>query len=180
MKYLARTMVMLGVLALVAPAAAQAEDESVAAIEQANDAAFDARLAMVEAFAEGTLENGKFLWKDDTTAVDRLVLSLSDQMIYAYDGDHLVGVSTVSTGREGRETPAGTFKIIAKHRYYRSKKYDNAPMPYMQQITSYGVARHAGPMTGYPASHGCIRLPPQFAANLFAATHIGIPVLITP
>ncbi len=179
MKCLTQALALVGVLALAVPAQAQSSAEAVAAAATASDPALDPHAAMAEAFGQDTLANGKFLWKDGTSHVDRLVLYLGEQRIYAYDGGELVGVSTVSTGRPGHETRPGSFKILAKYRYYRSKKYDNAPMPYMQQITSYGVALHAGPMPGYPASHGCIRLPTQFAANLFATTKIGIPVLVT-
>ena len=180
MRCLAEAIALASALALAVPAEGQASDQPAVAVATPTAAALDPHAEMVEAFGQDTLENGKFLWKDGTTEVDRLVLNLSEQMVYAYDGGKLVAVSTVSTGRPGHETRAGSFSILAKYRYYRSKKYDNAPMPYMQQVTSYGVALHAGPMPGYPASHGCIRLPSQFAANLFATTHIGVPVLITP
>lgn len=177
----ARALALMGALAVAAAAHAQAIDEPAveAAVPPPSDAAPDPLAQMSEAFGQDSLANGKFLWKEGTTDVDRLVLDLSDQMIFAYDDGQIVGASTVSTGRRGHETRAGSFKILAKYRTYFSKKYDNAPMPYMQQITSYGVALHAGPMPGYPASHGCVRLPTKFAANLFATTQIGIPVLVT-
>lgn len=177
---LTQAIALTSALALYVPAEGQVTDPPAVAVAAPTPAALDPHAAMFDAFGQDTLENGKFLWKDGTTEVDRLVLNLSEQRVYAYDAGNMVAVSTVSTGRPGHETRPGSFSILAKYRYYRSKKYDNAPMPYMQQITSYGVALHAGPMPGYPASHGCIRLPTQFAANLFAATHIGIPVLITP
>ncbi|HSQ96875.1 MAG TPA: L,D-transpeptidase family protein [Croceibacterium sp.] len=180
MQVLAQAIALTNAFALAAPAEGQASDQPAVAVETPTAAALDPHAAMVVAFGQDTLENGKFLWKDGTSEVDRLVLNLSEQRVYAYDAGNLVAVSTVSTGRRGHETRPGSFSILAKYRYYRSRKYDNAPMPYMQQITSYGVALHAGPMPGYPASHGCIRLPTQFAANLFAATHIGVPVLVTP
>nr|WP_243414957.1 L,D-transpeptidase family protein [Altererythrobacter segetis] len=170
---------LLGAPALAIPAQAQTTDEPVVAVVRLAEAADDPRAAMSEAFGQDTLENGKFLWTDGTTEVDRLALRLTEQLIYAYDDDRLVAVSTVSTGRAGHETLPGSFKVLAKYRRYFSKKYDNAPMPYMQQITSYGVALHAGRLPGYPASHGCIRLPDEFAAKLFEATKIGTPVLIT-
>ncbi|MGZ3171742.1 MAG: L,D-transpeptidase family protein [Croceibacterium sp.] len=180
MRGLAQAIALASAFALAVPAQGQAGDQPAVAFETPTATALDPHAAMVEAFGQDTLENGKFLWKDGTTEVDRLVLNLSEQRVYAYDAGNLVAMSTVSTGRPGHETRPGSFSILAKYRYYRSKKYDNAPMPYMQQITSYGVALHAGPMPGYPASHGCIRLPTQFAANLFAATRLGVPVLITP
>lgn len=180
MRGLGQAITIASALALAVPAEGQAGDQPGVAVETPSAAALDPQAAMVEAFGQDPLENGKFLWKDGTTQVDRLVLDLSEQRVYAYADGSLVAVSTVSTGRPGHETRPGSFSILAKYRYYRSKKYDNAPMPYMQQITSYGVALHAGPMPGYPASHGCIRLPTQFAANLFAATQLGVPVLVTP
>ncbi|HEY7807641.1 MAG TPA: L,D-transpeptidase family protein [Croceibacterium sp.] len=164
-------------LALAAPAYAQADGQAAPSTATGKTKP-DPYPTMYEVFGQDSLENGKFMWKEGATEVDRVVLVLSDQMIFAYDKDEMVGVSTVSTGRPGHETRPGSFKILAKHRYYYSKKYDNAPMPYMQQITSYGVALHAGQLPGRPASHGCIRLPTQFAANLFAVTQIGTPVVI--
>jgi lipoprotein-anchoring transpeptidase ErfK/SrfK len=179
MKTLARGVWLLGMLAMAMPALAQTIAQPPAAPDKVIAAPPDPRVAMSETFAKDTLENGKFLWKDGTTEVDRLLLRLTEQLIYAYDDDRLVAVSSVSTGRAGHETRAGNFKILAKYRRYFSKKYDNAPMPYMQQITSYGVALHAGQLPGHPASHGCIRLPYDFAAKLFDATKIGTPVQIT-
>lgn len=177
-KSITTALAAIATLAFAAPALAQAGEEPAVAVETPIDPAAVRRAAMSEAFGKESLRNGEFLWKDGTTAVDRLFLSLNEQMIYAYASEELVGVSTVSTGRHGHETRPGSFSILAKHRYYYSKKYDNAPMPYMQLITTYGVALHAGPMPGYPASHGCIRLPTQFAANLFVTTRIGIPVRV--
>jgi len=179
MKYLAQSLALLGALALALPAAAQASDETPQAIEQAGDAGQDAHEQMFDAFGQDSLENGHFMWKDGTDKVTRVVVSLSDQLIYAYDGDELVGVSTISTARAGYITPAGIFSVLGKDRDYRSKKFDNAPMPYAQRIDDYGIAMHGGePLPGYPASHGCIRLPTKFAAKLFAATEVGTPVYI--
>ena len=91
----------------------------------------------------------------------------------------LVAVSTISTARKGYITPTGIFEVLGKDRDYRSKKFDNAPMPFAQRIDDYGIAMHGGePVPGYPASHGCIRLPTKFAAKLFAATEMGTPVYI--
>ena len=89
-----------------------------------------------------------------------------------------MAVSTTSTGIEGRDTPTGIFSVLDKRPMYRSKKYDNAPMPWMQRIDQYGVALHAGYNPGRPASHGCIRLPAQFAKKLYGVTGIGTPVYI--
>ena len=90
----------------------------------------------------------------------------------------LIAVAAISTGEPGRDTPTGIFEVLDKKKFHRSIKYDNAPMPHMQRINEYGIALHAGHNPGHPASHGCIRLPAQFAAKLFGVTSIGTPVLI--
>ena len=90
----------------------------------------------------------------------------------------LVAVSTVSSGTDKNPTPTGIFPIMEKKKFHRSIKYDNAPMPFMQRLDKYGTALHGGHLPGYPASHGCIRLPSQFAAKLFAVTDVGTPVLV--
>jgi len=179
MKYLAQSLALLGALAFTLPAPAQASDETPQAVAMAFDAAEGAHDDMVNAFGMDALKNGQFEWKDGADTVTRVVVSLADQMVYAYDGDELVGVSTISSAREGYITPAGIFEVLGKDREYRSKKFDNAPMPYAQRIDDYGIAMHGGePLPGYPASHGCIRLPTKFAAKLFAATELGTTVLI--
>ena len=93
-------------------------------------------------------------------------------------GSALVAVSTISSGKPGKDTPTGIFPILEKKRLHRSIKYDNAPMPFMQRIDEYGIALHAGHLPGHPASHGCVRLPGEFAAKLFRVTEVGTPVLI--
>ena len=85
----------------------------------------------------------------------------------------------VSTGRRGRETPTGAFTILQKEVVHRSRTYDDASMPYMQRLTWKGVSMHAGHLPGYPASHGCIRLPAGFAKLLYKVTKLGTPVIIT-
>lgn len=179
MKYLAQSLALVGALTLTLPAPAQASDESPAAIEKATEAAQDAQEDMLDTFGKDHLKPGQFLWKDGADEVTRVVVSLSDQMAYAYDGDDLVGVATISSARKGYITPAGVFNVLGKDRDYRSKKFDNAPMPFAQRIDEYGIAMHGGePIPGYPASHGCIRLPTKFAAKLFGATDVGTPVLV--
>jgi hypothetical protein len=108
-----------------------------------------------------------------------IVISLSAQRAYVYRDGVPIAVSTVSTGMEGRETPTGDFTILEKQRYHRSSRYNDAPMPYMQRLTWYGVAMHGGPLPGYAASHGCIRLPEAFARKLFGVTSVGTPVVVT-
>ena len=108
------------------------------------------------------------------------VISLAKQRIWIYGSGGLIAQSVVSTGVPGHRTPTGVFSVIQKSRFHRSNIYSNAPMPYMQRITWSGVALHAGIVPGYPASHGCIRLPNQFAAELWGMTRIGARVVITP
>jgi lipoprotein-anchoring transpeptidase ErfK/SrfK len=108
------------------------------------------------------------------------VVSLSDQRISVYGGDGLIAGAPVSTGMVGHRTPTGVFSVIQKNRWHRSNIYSGAPMPYMQRITWSGVALHAGVLPGYPASHGCIRLPTGFAQQLWAMTKLGARVVVAP
>lgn len=89
-----------------------------------------------------------------------------------------IGVSTISSGKSGNSTPTGVFTILQKNKDHRSSTYDNAPMPYMQRLTWKGVAMHAGNLPGFPASHGCVRLPMEFAKRLFTVTTMGGTVVI--
>jgi lipoprotein-anchoring transpeptidase ErfK/SrfK len=120
------------------------------------------------------------VWRDvpESAGPERVVISLSEQLTYLYRGDTLVAMAATSTGIEGRNTPTGIFSVLDKKVFYRSKKYDNAPMPWMQRIDQYGIALHGGYNPGYPASHGCIRLPVAFAKKLYAVTDVGTPVYI--
>jgi L,D-transpeptidase catalytic domain len=109
----------------------------------------------------------------------RVVISLPQQKAYVFRGGELFGTSPVSTGRRGHETPVGTFRILQKKVVHHSNIYDNAPMPFMQRLTTYGIALHAGHLPGYPASHGCIRFPRSFAKKLYEITNFGTTVTIT-
>lgn len=109
----------------------------------------------------------------------RVVVSLPQQKAYVFDDGDLVATSPVSTGKKGYETPVGTFRILQKKVYHRSNRYSNAPMPYMQRLTWQGVALHAGSLPGYPASHGCIRLPRSFAKKLYKLTDYSTHVTVT-
>jgi len=145
----------------------------------ASDAASQARIDMVNAFGPRELRPGHYVWRDVPAAgPERVVISLSDQVAYFYRGDTLVAAAAISTGIEGRDTPTGIFSVLDKRPFYRSKKYDNAPMPWMQRIDQYGIALHGGYNPGYPASHGCIRLPVAFAKKLYSVTDLGTPVYI--
>ena len=108
-----------------------------------------------------------------------MVINLTSQRAMVYRDGVLIAASTISTGSKDRETPTGVFPILEKQVVHRSSTYDNASMPYMQRLTSKGVALHAGNLPGYAASHGCIRLPAGFAKLLYGATQIGTPVMIT-
>src|SRR3954464_1491210 len=151
-----------------------------AAKMQASEAASQAAFDMFQAFGFKRLKPGQYLWRDvpDGAGPERVVISLTDQLAFLYRGETLVAVSTISTGRDEKPTPTGIFQVLDKKPFYRSKKYDNAPMPWMQRIDQYGVALHGGFNPGYPASHGCIRLPGAFAKKLYSLTDIGTPVLI--
>lgn len=108
-----------------------------------------------------------------------LIVSLSEQRAYVYRNGIRIGVSKVSTGKPGFETPTGVFSILQKRREHYSNLYDNAPMPFMQRLTWDGVALHAGRTPDYPASHGCIRLPYAFSEVLFSVTVRGMTVVVT-
>ena len=167
-------------LALSVPTTpAAASFETAEAKIAASEAAAVAREHMEDVFAGKELKPGQFVWRDTgATGAPRVVVSLSDQLAYVYRGDTLVAVSTVSTGTEQNPTPTGIFPILEKKPMHRSRKYDNAPMPFMQRIDNYGIALHAGALPGYPASHGCIRLPAKFAAKLYGVTNVGATVMI--
>jgi len=107
-------------------------------------------------------------------------ISIDQQKIRVYDSNGLFAEDRVSTGMKGHPTPMGVFSVIQKHRLHHSNIYSGAPMPYMQRITWSGVAMHQGVLPGYPASHGCIRMPGAFAVKMWAWTKMGARVLVTP
>src|SRR4051812_4631615 len=108
------------------------------------------------------------------------IVSIKTQQITLYDADGWILRAPVSTGTAGRETPAGVFAVLEKDKDHHSSMYDDAWMPNMQRITWNGIALHGGPLPGYPASHGCVRMPYGFAENLFEKTWIGMRVIIAP
>src|SRR5437870_130460 len=108
------------------------------------------------------------------------IVSIKTQQVTFYDADGWIVRAPVSTGVAGRETPAGIFAVVEKDRDHHSTMYDDAWMPHMQRITWNGVALHGGPLPGYAASHGCVRMPFGFAENLFDKTKIGMRVIIAP
>jgi hypothetical protein len=127
-----------------------------------------------------TLDPGEFIWHPQAAGAGNveIVVSLPLQVAYVYRGGTLIGVSTVSTGKPGNETPTGSFQILQKRKVHHSNLYDNAPMPFMQRLTWDGIALHAGEIPGHRASHGCVRLPKKFAEQLFGATSLGAAVHI--
>jgi hypothetical protein len=128
----------------------------------------------------GPLKPGEYWWKPQLAPAGPLMVlvSISEQTMHVYRNGILIGRSTVSTGSQGHATPGGVFTILEKKETHRSKKYDNAPMPNMQRLTWTGIAMHSGNLPGYPASHGCIRLPYDFSQLLFVATSKGGTVVV--
>ena len=108
------------------------------------------------------------------------VVSVADQHISIYDHNGLVARSMVSTGIADHPTPKGIFTILGRERFHQSNIYSGAPMPFMQRITWSGIAMHTGVVPGHPASHGCIRLPAEFASKLWGMTRVGERVVISP
>ena len=137
-------------------------------------------LAWPAAAAEPELAPGQYLWTPELAPSGPVVLvvSLPEQRAHVYRNGVRIGVSTVSTGMPGHETPTGVFTILEKRREHYSNLYDDAPMPFMQRLTWDGIALHAGKVPGYPASHGCVRLPYRFSELLFATTARGMTVVI--
>jgi hypothetical protein len=107
-----------------------------------------------------------------------IIVSIPKQHVFVYRNGIQIGVSPCSTGMKGHETPTGVFTILQKEKEHRSNIYDDAPMPHMERLTWGGIALHAGKLPGYPASHGCIRLPAAFASKLYEITQVGTPVII--
>jgi hypothetical protein len=108
------------------------------------------------------------------------IVSIKSQKVTFYDAEGWIYRAPVSTGTTGRETPAGVFALIEKDKDHHSSMYDDAWMPNMQRITWNGIALHGGPLPGYAASHGCVRMPYDFAERLFDKTEIGMRVIISP
>lgn len=127
------------------------------------------------------LRPGEYLWAPEIAPAGpvMVIVSLKAQKAFAYRNGVVIGVSTVSTGTRGHATPTGVFTVLQKHADHVSNLYKDAAMPFMQRLTWGGIAMHAGKLPGYPASHGCIRLPLVFAKLLFGITRMGVTVVIT-
>ena len=128
----------------------------------------------------GQLKPGEYWWKPQLSPSGPLMVlvSVPEQTMHVYRNGILIGRSTVSTGSKGHSTPGGVFSILGKSKEYYSKKYDNAPMPNMQRLTDTGICMHSGNLPGYPASHGCIRMPYDFSQLLFSTTSTGGTVVV--
>ncbi len=128
----------------------------------------------------GALKPGEYWWNASISPNGPVValVSIPQQTIHVYRNGILIGRSTVSTGTAGHGTPSGVFSILEKKKTHHSKKYNNAPMPNMQRLTWSGICMHSGNLPGYPASHGCIRMPYDFSTLLFNATSKGGTVVI--
>jgi len=127
------------------------------------------------------LKPGEYVWAPELASDGPMlvVVNLRSQRLVAFRNGVPIAASTVSSGKTGHETPTGVFTILQKNAKHFSSTYDNAPMPNMQRLTWRGIALHAGNLPGYPASHGCVRLPLGFSKLLFGATSLGMTVVIT-
>ena len=139
-----------------------------------------ARKAMIDTFGRAWLTPGNFVWAETIPAEGdpKVIVDLLTQTAYAFKGDVLVGAAAISSAKTGKVTPLGFWKVLDKKKLGHSRKYDNAPMPFMQRIDEYGIALHGGVNPGYPASHGCVRMPMKFAEKLFGLTKLGTEVVI--
>ena len=123
-------------------------------------------------------------WNERNPAPVTMLVSLADQRAYVYRDGRRIGTSTVSSGKPGHDTPTGVFEILQKKKMHHSNLYEDprtgrpAAMPWMQRLTWQGVALHAGRVRARPASHGCVRLPPEFAQQLYGITEKGGIVVI--
>jgi hypothetical protein len=108
----------------------------------------------------------------------QIVISINQQKLHLYADGREVADTLVATGVPALPTPTGIFSVIGKEKFHRSNIYSGAPMPFMQRITWSGVALHEGENIGHPASHGCIRMPREFAMKLFSVTKVGVRVII--
>ncbi len=128
----------------------------------------------------GSLKPGEYWWHPEISPAGPVLalVSIPQQTMHVYRNGILIGRTTVSTGSKGHATPSGVFQILEKKQEHYSKKYGNAPMPNMQRLTWTGICMHSGNLPGYPASHGCIRMPFDFSQKFFSATAKGGTVVI--
>jgi len=126
------------------------------------------------------LKPGQWIWAPEASPEGpvTILVDLSRQVALVYRNGVAIGMTTVSSGKKGHETPTGVFTILQKNAKHKSNIYNNAPMPYMQRLTWDGVALHAGNLPGYPQSHGCVRMPMAFAQKLFKTTTMGGTIVV--
>ncbi|WP_288923963.1 L,D-transpeptidase family protein [uncultured Ottowia sp.] len=123
---------------------------------------------------------GRSFWLPELSPAGPVVavVNLYTQHAQIYRNGIAIGYTSVSTGKRGYGTPTGRFQVLEKRRFHRSSTYGNAPMPWMVRLTWSGIAFHSGALPGFPASHGCIRLPASFAPQLFGALSLGDTVAV--
>ena len=149
-----------------------------------------------------------YSWRPDPNQpITRVEVRIGEQKVYVYQGDDVAGTSPITTGKPGHDTPPGHYSILVKDIDHKSNLYgvfldgngnvvdgnasagqtpppgsvyDSADMPYYLRIRDDGVGLHAGYLPGYPASHGCIRMPHAFAELLFSNVSVGTPVDVVP
>lgn len=136
-------------------------------------------LSMAASYAQATTTTSQKTVREVGEPI-MAIISIASQKVSWYDANGRIYQAPVSTGVRGRETPAGVFTILEKNKEHRSNLYDDASMPNMQRITWNGLAMHGGPLPGYPASHGCIRMPYRFAGKVFSKTRLGMRVIVSP
>lgn len=139
-----------------------------------------AKAEMAATFGTVALKPAESRWVAEVPATGpvKVVISLSDQLAWIYRGDRMIAATTISSGKKDHESPVGLFPILGKEVFHRSNRYSAAPMPNMLRLNRWGVALHGGVVPGYPASHGCIRLPYAFAKRLYGVVAVGDPVYI--
>lgn len=127
------------------------------------------------------LKAGDYVWKPEVAPAGPVVVivSIPEQTLYVYRNGVRIGRSTISSGKPGHRTPTGVFTILEKNVKHESSIYKGASMPYQERLTWGGIAMHAGQLPGYPASHGCVRLPLDFAQKLYTVTTKGTTVIVT-
>jgi len=128
----------------------------------------------------GPLKPGEYWWHPEISPSGPVVVlvSIPQQTMHVFRNGILIGRTSISSGSTGHATPAGVYSILEKKETHRSKKYNDAPMPYMQRLTWSGIAMHSGQLPGYAASHGCVRLPYDFSTRLYSVTAKGGTVII--